>query len=339
MVANSLLSEEELAALQEGVSSGAIAVDTGFNQKVHVRKHDLASEDSTLGINVGAIEMINERFLRLFRLGLVEVLRSTPKITPLKAEIVRYGDYLRMLKSPLSVNMVRVDPLRGNSLVVIEPNVIFNSLDIFFGGFGTGINKGPLPPTRLFTPTETRVIGIILDVFSRSLREAWAPLLKLDFRIVSAEINPQFAQIADEGDLVVLSRFEVDSGPGSFIDLVYPYAALKPIRDVLRSRVQTGDANETSEQVWRNDLRDAVFESELELQTVLGTLQTTLHTLTNLKVGDVLYFKKQDLARVNIADIPAYDVDVGIVDAQLAAQIQNAIDITGKPILVESAPA
>ncbi|MGA1471519.1 MAG: flagellar motor switch protein FliM, partial [Burkholderiaceae bacterium] len=139
-----LLSEEELAALQEAVEDGSIAVDTGYNTRVRVRKHDLASEDSTLGINVGAIEMINERFLRLFRLGLVEVLRSTPKISPLKSEIVRYGDYLKMLKAPLSVNMVRMNPLRGFSLIVIEPQVIFQSLDVFFGGFGTsGTAKGP----------------------------------------------------------------------------------------------------------------------------------------------------------------------------------------------------
>ncbi len=75
-----LLSEDELNALSEGVADGSIPVDTGFNTRTKVRKHDLASEDSTLGVNLGSVEMINERFIRLFRLGLVEVLRSTPKI-------------------------------------------------------------------------------------------------------------------------------------------------------------------------------------------------------------------------------------------------------------------
>lgn len=337
MVTNSLLSEEELTALKEGVSSGSIAVDTGYNQKVHIRKHDLASEDSSLGINTSALEMINERFLRLFRMGLVEVLRSTPKIVPLKAEILRYGDYLRMLKAPLSVNMIRLDPLRGNSLVVIEPNVIFHSLDVFFGGFGTGATKGPLLPTRMFTPTESRVIGIILDVFSRSLTDAWGPLLKLDFKVISAEVNPQFAQIADESDLVMFCRFEVDSAPGAFIDLVYPYAALKPIRDILRSRVQTGDVNEASERVWRLDLRESVFEAELEMSVVLGQLQTNLYRLEQLRVDDVLYFKKPDLARVTIQNIPAFNVDVGIVDSQLAIQLKNSLDLTGQPIPVGDA--
>jgi len=325
-----LLSEEELAALQEGVDDGSIAVDTGYNTRVRVRKHDLASEDSTLGINVGAIEMINERLLRLFRLGLVEVLRSTPKIAPLKSEIVRYGDYLKMLKAPLSVNMIRMNPLRGFSLVVIEPQVIFSSLDVFFGGFGSASTKGPLPPTRLFTPTESRVISIILDIFYRALKDAWSPVLKLDIEQANSEINPQFAQIADENDLVVLSRFEIDNSKDTFIDLVYPYASLKPIRDVLRSRVQTGDGNESSERAWHAELKDAAYESPLELQVLLGNVPTTLHTLQNLRVGDVLYFKKPESARVNISDIAVYDADVGVVDTQMAIQIKNALNVTGQ---------
>ncbi|MEN9764193.1 MAG: Flagellar motor switch protein FliM [Pseudomonadota bacterium] len=325
-----LLSEEELAALQEGVDDGSIAVDTGYNTRVRVRKHDLASEDSTLGINVGAIEMINERLLRLFRLGLVEVLRSTPKIAPLKSEIVRYGDYLKMLKAPLSVNMIRMNPLRGFSLVVIEPQVIFSSLDVFFGGFGSASTKGPLPPTRLFTPTESRVISIILDIFYRALRDAWAPVLKLEIEQANSEINPQFAQIADENDLVVLSRFEIDNSKDTFIDLVHPYASLKPIRDVLRSRVQTGDGNESSERAWHAELKEAAYESSLELQVLLGHVPTTLHTLQNLRVGDVLYFKKPESARVNISDIAVYDADVGVVDTQMAIQVKNALNITGQ---------
>ena len=57
-----LLSEDELKALSEGVADGSIPVDTGFNTRSKVRKHDLASEDSTLGVNLGSVEMINERF-------------------------------------------------------------------------------------------------------------------------------------------------------------------------------------------------------------------------------------------------------------------------------------
>jgi len=127
-----LLSPEELSALSEGLKDGSLESDTGFNTGVRVRKHDLASENSSLGVNVSSIDMINERFIRMFRLGLLEVLRTTPRVNPTRVQIMKFGHYLGMLKAPLSVNTIRINPMRGNSVIIIDPNVVFSSLDSFF---------------------------------------------------------------------------------------------------------------------------------------------------------------------------------------------------------------
>ena len=321
---SNLLSDEELAALSEGVRDGSIETDTGFNTKVRVRKHDLASEDSSLGVNVSSIDMINERFIRMFRMGLLEVLRTSPRVNPTRVRIMKYSEYLQDLKPPLAVNMIRMGPLRGNSVIIIDPNVVFSSLDSFFGGFGKGVTD--LPPGRLFTPTETRIIKIILEVFFRSLQEAWAPLMPIECEHISSEINPQFAQIADENDLVVLSRFEADataSGGRGFIDLVYPYATLKPVRELLSSRVSSGEGNEESDRKWRSDLASAVGDAKLELQVTMGEVKTTLHHLNNLQEGDLLFFKKDDTALMTANGVPAFHVNVGTRGSQVAVQIDH----------------
>lgn len=303
---------------------GSIPVDTGFNTTARVKKHDLASEDSSLGVNITSIDMINERFIRTFRLGLVEMLRTSPKVNPNQVEIVRFGDYLKSLKAPLSVNVVRMNPLRGNSIVVIDPTVVFSSLDSFFGGFGKGV--GNLPPGRLFTPTESRIINMILEVFFRSLKDAWSAVLPVDFELVSSEINPQFAQIADENDLVILTRFEAEGNMDAqgFIDLVYPYASLKPIRELLRSRVQSGDGNDESDKQWREELEEAVDSASLEARVILGSIESSFGEIEAMKEGDVLFFKKPDLARLLVNGLPAFDVQVGTIGAQTAVQIERA---------------
>jgi flagellar motor switch protein FliM len=323
-MATSLLTPDELSALAEGVMDGSIPVDTGFNTTARVKKHDLASEDSSLGVNITSIDMINERFIRTFRLGLVEMLRTSPKVNPNQVEIVRFGDYLKSLKAPLSVNVVRMNPLRGNAIVVIDPTVVFSSLDSFFGGFGKGV--GNLPPGRLFTPTESRIINMILEVFFKSLAEAWSAVLPVDFELVSSEINPQFAQIADENDLVILTRFEAEGNMNSqgFIDLVYPYASLKPIRELLRSRVQSGDGNDESDKQWRVELEEAVDSASLEARVLLGSVESSIGEIETMKEGDVLFFKKPELARLLVNGLPAFDVQVGTIGAQTAVQIERA---------------
>ncbi len=337
-----LLSAEELAALSEGIDDGTIAIDTGFNLTTRVKKHDLASEDSTLGVNTSSLEMINERFVRLFRMGLMDVLRTSPRINPTRAQIVRFGDYLKDMRPPLAVNTIRINPLRGFSLVMIEPTLVFSSLDNFFGGTGSGMpakqnrrasdkpGDGPanaLPPTRMFTATESRVISIILEVFFRALKEAWAPLMVVEFEHVSSEINPQFAQIADENDLVISSRFETESVGGNkgFVDLVYPYAALKPFREMLRNRVQA-DGSADSDMKWREDLTKAVGDSMVELQVLLGQVVDDYQRIESLKEGDLLFFKKPELATIYIGDLPAFECQVGMAGPNVAIRIENSLD-------------
>jgi flagellar motor switch protein FliM len=320
-----LLTAEEIEALSAGVADGSVEVDTGFNMSARVAKHDLASEDSSVGINLSAIDMINERFVRLFRLGLLDVLRTSPRINPARSQLIKFRDYMKLLRPPLSVNVVRMNPLRGFSMVVIEPTVVFSALDNFFGGFGRGV--GQLPPGRLFTPTESRIIKMMLDVLFSSLQDAWSPLMDVEFEVASSEINPQFAQIADENDLVILNRFEVESGSDSkgLVDIVHPYGSLKPIRDLLRSRVQTGDGNEESERTWRQELFSAVGDSTLELTVLLGKVQTTLKRFTDLRQGDVLYLRKPDHVRVLINEIPAYEAQVGRAGPSKAIRIDRTI--------------
>jgi len=325
-MADNLLSADELSALAEGVNDGSIAVDTGFNTAARVKKHDIASEDSSLGVNVGSIDMINERFIRLFRPNLMDVLRSSPRINPTKVQILKFGDYVRELKAPLSVNVIRMNPLRGYSMVVIDPTIVFSSLDSFFGGFGQG-TLGQLAPGRMFTPMEMRIINMILDVTFRNLKEAWGPVMPLDFEFVSSEINPQFAQIADENDLVILSRFETETATQNlgFVDIVHPYASLKPVRDLLRSRVQTGDGNEDSDRQWRENLEESVGDACLEATVVLGQISATLKVVESMQTGDILYFKKPELASLQPNGIPAFEVHVGTLGAQTAVQIERAV--------------
>ncbi len=326
--ASNLLSQEEIDALATGIMGGNIPVDTGYNSAARVRKHDLTNEDSSLGVNVSALDMINERFIRLFRLALLEVLRTSPRINPSRVQLVKFGDYMKELNPPLSVNVIRMNPLRGNALVLIDPNVVFNSLDNFFGGFGTGV--GPvLAPSRLFTPTETRVINIILEVFFNSLKEAWSPLLALDFEIVSSEINPHFAQIADENDLVIVNRFDAECGDNKgFIHVVYPYSALKPIRDLLKSRVASSDGDQESGQPWKIDLTSAVGDVKLEMRVVIGSIKSTLSQLHSIKVGDLMYFKKTEHARGYIEQIPVFDARIGSSGPNVAIKVERLLEVS-----------
>ena len=326
---SSRLSEEELNALtfDEGFEddSGSL-LDPEAALGSAVRPHNLVTEDTTIGINLAAVDMITERFTRHLRLGLMEVLRTSPRITADRVKTLPFSEYLKDLKAPLSVNTVRLSGLRGTSMVVIDPNVVFASLDNFFGGFGRGIDG--LPPGRMFTPTETRIINIMLEVIFASIHEAWSPIMEINCEHIGSEINPAFVQIVDENDLVIVCHLEVElSGKErGAVDIVYPFATRKPIRDILRGRVQDSEDPSVDHDVWARELAGAASDAELEHRVILGEIDLTLGDFNNMQPGDILDLKKYDTARVLVDDIPLFDADVGTANGYAAARLLKAVE-------------
>ena len=326
---SSRLSEEELNALtfDEGFEedSGSL-LDPEAALGSAVRPRNLVTEDPTIGINLAAVDMITERFNRHLRTGLMEVSRTSPRITADRVKTLPFSEYLKDLKAPLSVNTVRLSGLRGTSMVVIDPNVVFASLDNFFGGFGRGIDG--LPPGRMFTPTETRIINIMLEVIFASIHEAWSPIMEINCEHIGSEINPAFVQIVDENDLVIVCHLEVElSGKErGAVDIVYPFATLKPIRDILRGRVQDSEDPSVDHDVWARELAGAASDAELEHRVILGEIDLTLGDFNNMQPGDILDLKKYDTARVLVDDIPLFDADVGTANGYVAARLLKAVE-------------
>jgi flagellar motor switch protein FliM len=327
---SSRLSEEELNALtfDEGFEDESASLLDPDNMLGNtVKPHNLVTEDTTIGINLAAVDMITERFTRHLRLGLLEVLRTSPRITAARVKTLPFSDYLKDLMAPLSVNTVRLSGLRGTSMVVIDPNVVFASLDNFFGGFGRGIDG--LPPGRMFTPTETRIINIMLEVIFASIHEAWSPIMEINCEHVGSEINPAFVQIVDENDLVIVCHLEVElSGKErGAIDVVYPFATLKPIRDVLRGRVQDSEDPSVDHDVWARELAGAASDAELEHRVILGEIELTLGDFNNMQPGEVLDLRKFDMARVLVDDIPLFDAEVGTANGYAAARLLQSVEL------------
>lgn len=319
------ITPEELEAIRYKTHESDLA---GQSEREYiVVKHDLASEESFLGFNESSIDMINERFARQLRVGLVDVLRSTPRLSVEKVRTLRYQNFLQTLKPPLSVNTVKVDPLRGYSLIVIEPNVIFSSLDNFFGGFGS--SNVNIPSGRMFTPTEKSIIRILLSLVFGAMKEAYAPILPIEFTQIASEINPQFAQIADDNDLVLVSKvtLALSEGVEGSIYIVMPFVSLKPIRDLLRSRVQTTEENDEKDRKWRGEMREACLDSRLDIRINLAQMPSSIQALKAMKEGDVLYFNKPEDAWAEINGLPVFTAEIGSVGKNVAVKVNDFIEL------------
>lgn len=298
---NDLLSQDEIDALLHGVDSGAVDTEPAPDPGV-ARTYDFASQDRIIRGRMPTLEMVNERFVRLWRIGLFNLIRRSADLSVRGIDLIKFGDYLHQLYVPTNLNLIKFKPLRGTGLVVFEPKLVFAVVDNFFGGDGRY-------PTRIegreFTPTEMRVIQLMLKQTFADMAEAWAPVLDIDCEYINSEINPHFANIVTPREYVVVSRFHVElEGGGGEIHITLPYSMLEPIRELLDAGIQSDrvDRDET----WNISMREQLMTSEVTVSSVLARRSIDLRQLTRLKVGDILPIDLPAEVPVCVEGVPVF---------------------------------
>lgn len=325
-----ILSQDEIDALLDGVDSGDVETEA---EPVagEVRAMDLASQERIVRGRLPTLEMINERFARHFRVSLFNMLRRSPELSVVGVESLKFSEYLHKLFVPTNLNLIRIRPLRGMALIVFEPRLVFTVVDNFFGGDGRFRAK---IEGREFTPTEMRVIQLLLNATFADLKEAWAPVQKLDFEHVQSEVNPHLANIVSPTEPVVVSRFKVElDGGGGDIHITMPYSMIEPLRDQLNAGVQS-DRGEHDERFARN-LRMQLEAATVDLAGVLARPKISLQELLGLQPGDVIPIGLPRQTELEVEGIATYRGEFGVVDGNYAVRINDLL-LRQKPSLIQT---
>ncbi|KAF1699799.1 flagellar motor switch protein FliM [Pseudoxanthomonas suwonensis] len=317
MTINDLLSQDEIDALLHGVDSGAVSTDPEPADPGVARTYDFASQDRIIRGRMPTLEMVNERFVRLWRIGLFNLIRRSADISVRGIDLIKFGEYMHSLYVPTNLNLVRFKPLRGMGLIVFEPKLVFTVVDNFFGGDGRY-------PTRIegreFTATEMRVIQLMLRQTFADLTEAWAPVMNVDFEYINSEINPHFANIVTPREYVVVSRFHVElDGGGGEIHVTLPYSMLEPIRELLDAGIQSDRIDR--DESWNATLREQLQLAEVTVSSVLAEKRIDLRQLTRLKVGDILPIELSPNVPVCVENIPVFTGKFGLSNGMNAVKI------------------
>jgi flagellar motor switch protein FliM len=272
--------------------------------------------------------MINDRFARLFRIGLFNMLRRTPEIAVSPVKVQKFSEYTQNLHVPSSLNLIKVNPLRGTALLTLDATLVFAIVDNFFGGNGryTKIEG------REFTLTEGRIVQMVLRQAFADLSEAWSICSAISIEFLNSEINPHFANIVSPSEIVVVTSFRIDlEGGGGELHVSMPYAMIEPIRDLLDSGIQS-DRMEHDEN-WNRMLREEIEEAEVELVPVLGHSTLSVGRLVDLKPGDVIACDFDGEVTLFAEGVPVLRGGLGVSRGQQAVKVSQRIMRRKPPIL------
>ena len=295
----SVLSQEEVDALLQGVASDDVAGEKDGEEEYdpeEIVSFDLTAQDRIIRGRMPTLEIIHDRFVRLFRLTLSNALRRVVDINVRSTELIKFGEFIKTLPVPTSMNLFRMTPLRGNAMMVFETRLVFTLVEMFFGGGGDVETKAE---GRDFTEIESRMIKRVIISALEDLQTSWRPVFPAQVNYVRSEVNPQFVSIVPHSEIVVVVTFDIEIGraPMSIIVCV-PYSMIEPIRTRLNAGFQS--EQDEKDNTWSNRFKQNLQKVDVELIAKLGEMNISVRDFLNLQKNDVLYLEHETKSPISI---------------------------------------
>ena len=316
------LSQDEVDSLLKGVTGETDdAKDHPEATTGEARPYNLASQERIVRGRMPTMEIINERFARLFRIGLFNFIRRTPDISVGPVRVLKFGEFIRNLHVPTNLNLIQAKPLRGHGLFIFDPNLVFLVVDNMFGGDGRFHSR---VEGREFTQTELRIIQKMLAVVFEAYGKSWKSVHPLEFEFVRSEMNPQFANIATPNEVIIVTTFDIElGGNGGAFHICMPYSMLEPVKDLLYSTMQ-GD-HLAVDQRWLQLLSRQVQSANIELTATLGQASVTLEQVLKMRSGDVIPLEVDENITASVDGVPIMECKYGAFNNQYALRVEKML--------------
>ena len=324
-----VLSQDEIDQLLTAISSGEIDTEE-MHQTTDQRKikiYDFKRPDKFSKDQIRTITMMHETFARLTTTALSAQLRSLVHVHVASVDQLTYEEFIRSIPNPTTLAVVNMDPLKGSSILEIDPAVSFSIIDRLFGGQGSGAKF-----TRDLTEIETSVMeGIIVRILG-NLRESWSTVIDLRPRLGQIETNPQFAQIVPPSEMVVLVTLETKvSDVEGMMNFCIPYLTIEAIIGKLSAQYWYSSVRKGMSSENLNILQDKLSSVDITVSAEVGSLLLTVRDVLALKAGDVIRLdsvRTSDPLVLKIGDRRKFLCRPGMVGKKIAIQVIQTIGST-----------
>ena len=325
---NEVLSQDEIDQLLQAISSGESDSDD-FKPVTDTRRikiYDFRRPDKFSKEQIRTVSNMHETFARLTTTSLSAQLRTLVHVHVASVDQLTYEEFIRSIPTPTTLAVINMDPLKGNAVLEIAPEITFIMIDRLFGGSGDTGGK----VNRDLTDIEQSVMeGIIVRILA-NMRESWTQVIDLRPRLQQIETNPQFAQIVPPTEMVILVTLEIKIGDeAGMMNICIPYLTIEPIVSKLSSQFWFSSVRRSSTTQYLGTLKEKISDVEMALVAEIGSLNVPIRDVVGLRVGDVVRLvntKITDPLTLAIGNKKKFFCQPGVVGKKMAIQVIGKIE-------------
>ena len=238
-----------------------------------------------------------ENFARQATTVFTSTLRTICQVTVQSIEQRSYAEYVDSLDSMTYLMHYSAEPMPGAGILEMTLPAVMSSVDHMLGGPGSASQ-----PHRALTDIESTVIKGLMARLLDGLRTSLVELVDLEPVVTGVEYNPQFAQVADGGDVMVVASLETRIGEHAHrLTVCLPFngllphltAAVAPAPVSNRERGQRALAAELMQQQFQ--------EIPVDVAVRIRSSRLGPRSFADLQAGDVLRLGHPASAPLDIA--------------------------------------
>ena len=274
------------------------------------------------------LEIVFDRLIRLMATSLRNFTQDNVEVSLDSIESMRFGEYIDSLTLPTLLSVFKAEEWDNYSLMSLDSSLIYSMVDVLLGGRrGTAAMR---IEGRPYTTIELNIVKEIIQLILSDLSTAFDPVTSVSFIFDRLETNPRFATITRMSNAVIVAHLRIDmEDRGGRIDLMIPYATLEPVRELLLQMFMGERFGRDT--IWENHLMSQLWETDVDVHTVLKETQAHLSDVSSWQKGSFLPLdmSPQDQVTVFCGDVPLFKGAMGRRDDHVVIRIEGKAEKNG----------
>ncbi len=250
------------------------------------RPHDWRAGQGQQRPHLRTLVRMHEVLVEQFAPALARLLRCEVDIELAATELATFDEYLRSMPQVTVVTTYKMLPLDGRCAIELNPQLATVMVERMLGGAGT------MPQLRRLTTLEIAALSEIVDVLEGALTTTFAPVIELQVRQDEIVHDPEFLDVAEGQDTVILLAYRVqlraeEGTTEGIVTLCYPTSQLAPVLRHLSDEALAGvgDAPATRPS---GPLVQHLPDVQVPVTVRLNPTTLLARDIADLAVGDVL---------------------------------------------------
>ncbi len=317
-----VLNKKEIADLLAALKSGKVSLDLDADQASFlpcspINLFQMARPEGE-EFRIPNLDIIVDMFCRLYATSLTNQLQRTFSVTRTNLQSFEFQEVMADRNVPGAIGILDMAPLKHGALIIFDPKLSFSMIEIMLGA-ASDIES--LELSRRLTTIELNILKTLFVDACTDINKSFAQLGELKTSLIKLENNARLVSIVEPEAEVIVATLVAKAGEHTGeIHLVFPFATLEPLRDLLKELLTFSTTTRSS---WQTVLEDEVESVPVSLTAQSGTITLSVERILNLQVDDILEidYNPNNPLTVLIEDIPKFSAIPGTLNGKKAISI------------------